>query len=197
MSARLALNTILVLAIVACLVGAVVLIVRDSRAPDGVVVSIPTRLPQTPTPLPQSELIVHVSGAVRLPGVYTLGPDDRAADALSAAGGPTDDADLDRVNLAKKLRDEEQLHIPLKRDAGIDGRPETQSNVPVTFDVLDLNSATIEELQSLPGIGITKAAAIVDYRETNGLFRVIDDLVQVNGIGEGILGSIRHLVEVR
>ena len=197
MSARLALNTVLILAIVACLVGAVVLIVRDSRSPDGVVVSIPTRLPQTPTPPPQSELIVHVSGAVRHPGVYTLGPDDRAADALRAAGGPTDDADLDSVNLAKKLRDEEQLHIPVKRVEAIDSRPVTQSNVPVTFELLDLNSATIEELESLPGIGSKKAAAIVDYRETNGPFRMIDDLVLVNGIGEGILGSIRHLVQVR
>ena len=197
MSARLALNTVLVLAIVACLVGAVVLIVRDSRSPDGVVVSIPTRLPQTPTPQPQSELIVHVSGAVRQPGVYTMGSDDRAADALRVAGGPTDDADLDRVNLAKKLRDEEQLHIPLKREEVIDSRPVTQSIAPATFDVLDLNSATIEELESLPGIGSKKAAAIVDYRETNGPFRMIDDLVLVNGIGEGILGSIRHLVQVR
>ena len=197
MSARLALNTILVLAIVACLVGAVVLIVRDSRAPDGVVVSIPTRLPQTPTPQPQSELIVHVSGAVRQPGVYTMGSDDRAADALRVAGGPTDDADLDSVNLARKLRDEEQLHIPVKREKVIDSRPVTQSNVPVTFELLDLNSATIEELESLPGIGSKKAAAIVDYRETNGPFRMIDDLVLVNGIGEGILGSIRHLVQVR
>ena len=197
MSARLALNTLLIVAIMACVAGAVVLIVRDSGSPNGVEIQLPPRSPTATSDVIPIEIQVHVTGAVSRPGVYRLQPDARAIDALNAAGGPTADANIDRVNLAVKLKDEFQLYIP--SDA-VDPAARDQPGPLPTAEAtgkLDLNTATAEELESLPGIGSGKAAAIVDYRATNGPFRRVDDLVLVSGIGEGILGSIRHLVEAR
>ena len=190
MSARLALNILLGAAIVACVAGAVALLVQDSRSPGGVVVTLPTatatgNAPGAAPALETSEsgpIAVYVSGAVRMPGVYTLDADARAADTLRAAGGPADDADLDAVNLA----------MPMSGDAS---NRETGSYGAT--GKLNINTATAEELETLPGIGARKAAAIVEHRVANGPFERVEDLVEVSGIGEGILASIRDLVVVR
>ena len=197
MNVKLVLNIVLGVAIVACIVGAGVLILRDSRPPDAVeIVLPPTPALSESRPVP-SQIVVYVSGEVMRPGVYTLDPDHRAADALSAAGGPTADADLDRINLAMRLNDEDQVHVPAvgSSDAGMD-HP-TGSSPSTASGKLNVNTATVEELESLPGIGSAKATAIVEYRHTHGPFERVEDLVEVSGIGDGILGSIRHLIEVR
>ncbi|MCY4651551.1 MAG: ComEA family DNA-binding protein, partial [Dehalococcoidia bacterium] len=128
----------------------------------------------------------------------------RADDALQAAGGPTSDAALEMVNLAKRLSDEEQIHIPGQSDRG-DFR-EAPNGIPPTSagnagassaGKLNINTATVEQFTSLPNIGPSRAAAIVDYREREGPFVSVDDLQNVGGIGEKITDSIRDLVEVR
>ena len=207
MSARLALNILLGAAIVACVAGAVALLAQDSRSPGGVVVTLPTATATGNAPgaaaLETSEpgpIAVYVSGAVRMPGVYTLDADARAADALRAAGGPADDADLDAVNLAMRLSDEQQVHFPTSGSASMPASGDASNRETGSYGAtgkLNINTATAEELETLPGIGERKAAAIVEHRGANGPFERVEDLVEVSGIGEGILASIRDLVVVR
>jgi len=141
--------------------------------------------------------MVYVSGEVVRPGVYRLESDHRVADALNEAGGPTADANLDRINLALRLNDEDQVHVPAVGSSNSETVGLTGASPSSTSGKLDLNAATVEELETLPGIGSVRAEAIVEHRTNHGPFEHIDDLVEVTGIGDGILGSIRHLIEVR
>ena len=197
MNLKLVLNIVLAAAIVACVVGAGVLIMRDARSSGGIEITLPPPTPVLAEPESIAQIQVYVSGEVVRPGVYRLDSEHRVADALNAAGGPTSDADLDRINLALRLSDEQQVHIPAigssnSATVGIAGQSRS-----ATPGKVDLNTATANELESLPGIGGVRAAAIVEHRNTHGPFERIDDLVDVTGIGDGILGSIRHLIEVR
>ncbi len=197
MNLKLVLNIVLGASIVACVVGAGVLVLRDSRSPGGIEITLPSPTPVPVESQPVAKIQVYVSGEVVRPGVYRLDSDHRVADALNAAGGPTSDADLDRINLALRLNDEDQVHIPAVGSANSPTSGQVgPSNTPVLGKV-DLNAATADDLEALPGIGSVRAAAIVEHRDTHGPFQRVDDLVEVSGIGDGILGSIRHLIEVR
>ena len=146
-----------------------------------------------PTPTPTPELKVDVSGAVASPGVYTMVEGDRLEDALAAAGGPLQHAGLSCVNLAARVVDQAKYCIPTAGEpcpvppAGASGEVEGK---------IDLNSATSEELEELPGIGPAKARAIIDYRELNGPFKSIEAVLEVKGIGPAILEGIRDRVRV-
>ena len=158
-------------------------------------VNLPPPTPVLAESQPASQVVVYVSGEVMRPGVYTLNSEHRVAEALGAAGGPTADADLDRINLAMRLNDEDQIHVPSIVGGG---SVQPAGSFPSTDSgKLNVNAATVEELESLPGIGASRAAAIVEYRKTHGPFQRVEDLVEVSGIGDGILGSIRNLIEVR
>ena len=117
MSARLGLNILLAAAIIATAAGGIVLMFRSADRSDGVVVTMPTPTTAPDVAAAGSTIKVYVSGQANLPGVYELPADSRVDDALRAAGGPTSQADLDSVNLAKRLSDEDQIHIP-SRDEG-------------------------------------------------------------------------------
>ena len=200
MTVRLILNIVLGVAIVACVVGAGALVLQDSRSPGGVEVVLTSPTPVLAESQPVARIMVYVSGEVIRPGVYELGAEHRVADALSAAGGPTADADLDSINLAMRLSDEDQIHVPsvgTGGSSGAGGIRSAGSSASASSGKLNINTATVDELESLPGIGGAKAAAIVEYRGTHGPFQRVDDLVEVSGIGDGILGSIRHLIEAR
>ncbi len=200
MNVKLVLNIVLGAAILACIAGAAVLILGNSRSPDGVVVNLPPPTPVLTESQPASQVVVYVSGEVLRPGVYALNSEHRVAEALGAAGGPTADADLDRINLAMRLNDEDQIHVPSIGGGGSTGVGSVQpegSSPSTASGKLNVNTATAEELESLPGIGASRAAAIVEYRNTHGPFQRVEDLVEVSGIGDGILGSIRDLIEVR
>ena len=136
-----------------------------------------------PSPSESDTIVVHVAGAVARPGVYTLLPGDRVADAVRRAGGPTDDAELDRVNLAAFITDGQRIHIPGPDE---DGGSST----------VNLNYAGQRELESLPGIGPALAGRIIDYRERNGPFSSIDELLGVPGIGPSTLERLRELVSL-
>ncbi len=204
MSVRLGLNILLALSIVAAVAGGGALLFRDSGSPDGVTITLdePEGAPSFDNrPATASAAIkVYISGEARHPGVYELPADARADDALQAAGGPTSAAALDLVNLAKRLSDEEHIHIP-GYSAGGAGESSPATTVseagPANSGKLDINTATLDEFTSLPNIGPSRAAAIVDYREREGPFASVDDLTNVGGIGEKITDSIRDLVEVR
>lgn len=156
---------------------------------------------------------VHVAGAVRNPGVYELGPTARVVDALRAAGGALRTADLERINLALRLVDTEQVWVPTRRSPAaaptlaprlrstrttIVPRVPGATTVPVPGDSpvatdsgrININTASASELERLPGVGPATAKAIVDHRRRNGPFAKVDDLDKVPGIGPARLAEI-------
>jgi len=138
------------------------------------------------------ELYVHVLGQVAHPGLYMLELDARVVDALAAAGGTLDDADLQSVNLARPLTDGEQLIVPAVGAAGEAGGPTT----PIGDGLIDLNNADQAALETLPRIGPALAQRIIEWRDTNGRFQSVDDLLAVPGIGEKLLAGLAELVRV-
>ena len=147
---------------------------------------------------------IHISGAVNNPGVYALGPDVRLFEALEQAGGTTADADLSDLNLVAKLRDGTRIHIPEIIASGTEA-PTThhtdyitsQLTVSGESELIDLNSATVQELMSLTGIGEVKAQDIINYRETVALFEKIEDITKVSGIGEATYARIKDRIIVQ
>lgn len=137
---------------------------------------------------PLQVLTVHVCGAVRDPGVKTLPAGSRAADALEMAGGFTEAADQSYVNLAAFVEDGQQLYFPEKGEKLREG---TEEGGPV-----DLNSADETALQTIPGIGESRAKAILKYRKEHGSFSKVEELLQVPGIGDTLYQQIQDLVTV-
>jgi competence protein ComEA len=144
-------------------------------------------------------VVVHVVGAVTTPGLVQLPAGSRVADAVSAAGGATTEADLSRVNLARLVTDGEQVVIPRPGEqvaaapasGGPAGAPSASGGAPV-----NLNTADAAALDSLPGIGPVLAERIIAFRTDNGPFTSVDDLGEVSGIGERLLDQLRPLVAV-
>lgn len=138
-------------------------------------------------------IVVHVAGAVRHPGVYRVRDGTRVADAIRKAGGATQKANLNALNLAAKLADGRQVlvpaSVPAAEGAGADTPAIAGAGLPI-----NLNSATVEELDTLDGIGPTTAQKIVDYREEHGGFTSVDELDQVDGIGPTRLEALRDQV---
>lgn len=143
-----------------------------------------------------STIVVHVAGAVARPGLVELTPPARVADAVEAAGGATADGDLDRLNLATLLRDEDRVVVPEQgqpipelAEGAAEGSADTSGPV-------DLNRASAEQLELLPGIGPATAAAIIAHRAENGPFQSVTALDNVSGIGPAKLALLRDLVLV-
>lgn len=146
-------------------------------------------------------LYVHVTGAVNKPGICTVAEGSRVADAIEAAGGARDDASLESLNLARSLVDGEQIRVPTFDEAASPGSStgdvaNSESSAINADGRININTATSQELQSLSGIGQSKAEKIIAYRDSHGAFESIDDLVNVNGIGEKTLDSIRDSIRV-
>lgn len=142
-----------------------------------------------------SLLRVHVAGAVLRPDVYHLPAGSIVRDAVQAAGGATEDADLARINLALELHDQQQVHVPRAGEEGT--LPAARADQAVFPSArLNINTATVEELDQLPGIGPGLAQRIVDWREANGPFASIADIKQVAGIGEAIFERIKDRIVV-
>jgi len=135
-----------------------------------------------------AKVVVDVAGAVRLPGLHTLSRGARVADAVAAAGGATGKADLTLLNLAAPLADGEQVVVPARGAAAAAGGGAS------TTAPLDLNTATAEQLDALPGIGPATAQKIIDYRQAHGPFRSIDELDAVPGIGPARIDQLKGLV---
>ena len=141
-------------------------------------------------------LVVHAAGAVNAPGLYRLPAGSRVDDLITAAGGLAGDADRDRINLAAPLADGERVYIPRAGEVVPPAEGPAPASGSESSGPIDLNTATVEQLDSLPGIGPSIAKAIVDERERNGRFRSVDDLERVRGIGPSKLDQIRDLVKV-
>jgi competence protein ComEA len=145
-------------------------------------------------------LIVHVAGAVATPGVYELAAGARVIDGLRAAGGATGEADLSTVNLARPLADGERVYIPRRGEtppqAAAGGSDSSGGSGGSSDGKVNLNSATADQLEGLPGIGEVLAKRIVDYRTQHGPYRSVRDLLKVEGIGEKKFESIKDHVTV-
>jgi competence protein ComEA len=140
-------------------------------------------------------LTVHVAGAVRDPGVYKLPADARVDDAVARAGGATRRADLGGLNLAAKLEDGRQVLVPERIQAGGGTASGVASSPdPAEGQPLNLNTATLEQLDTLSGIGPTTAQKILDFREEKGGFGSVEELGEIPGIGEKRLASLREEV---
>jgi competence protein ComEA len=154
----------------------------------------PTTAGPPPTSSPAAAT-VHVAGAVVAPGVYVLPGGARVHAAIAAAGGATAEGDPGALNLAAPVADGERIYVPaVGETVPVPIGPPSGSTVP--SGPIDLNRATLAELDSLPGIGPATAQAIIDHREGNGPFASVDDLEAVRGIGPAKLEAIRELVRV-
>lgn len=141
------------------------------------------------------EVVVHVAGAVSAPGVYTLPADSRVDDAVRAAGA-TADADLSQLNLAQKLADGQKIIVPAAGETPAPVDNAAPSDSSQSGALININTATQEELETLPSIGEVRAQAIIAYREEHGGFRTTDELMEVSGIGEKIFADIAPHITV-
>ena len=150
--------------------------------------------PASASPSPEVVVLVDVAGWVRRPGVYEFTEGARVIDAIDAAGGARSGALLEALNLAAPLTDGTQILVPREGQEGVAPAPVTGG--AVAGGLVNVNSAIATELEELPGIGEVIAQRIIDYRTENGPFATVDELIDVSGIGDAILESIRELVTV-
>lgn len=157
------------------------------------------------------EIVVHIAGEVKQPGIVKIKDGSRIADIIEKAGGLTDQANLNNINLAYIVEDGQKITIPSKQEeikehisnqggeGIIQGNPEmnTSQNTTIKNLKININKATKEELQSLSGIGESTAQKIIDYRKENGEFKQIEDLKNVSGIGEAKYNAIKDNIKVK
>ena len=188
---RLGIGAVVVVVIAALAITVGIGIVRGAMAPvDQVVIDATPTAAATGT----AGLYVHVSGAVRAPGLYLLPAGARVVDAIAAAGGFADDADRDGVNLARPVDDGEQLPVPRVGEAP--PAVGSTTGAGASNGRVDLNSADAALLETLPRIGPALAERIIAWRDDNGPFTSVEDLLAVPGIGDKMLESLRDLVVV-
>ena len=162
----------------------------------------------------EEKIIIHVTGAVKTPGIVKLDDGSRIEDAIEAAGGLTEDADISNVNLAYVLDDGTKIKIPSLSDEDINNEEDiitdesgegiieeidstSSSNSQNSTSNININKATEAELDTLPGIGPSLASKIIEYREQNGKFSSIEDIKNVSGIGDSKFEEIKDLISVK
>lgn len=148
---------------------------------------------------PRLFYVVYVCGAVNNPGVYEMPENSRLFDAINKAGGYSEQAATEYLNLAKLIEDEEMVYVPTSEelaDGGINSikSGDSRSLTETSNNLVDINKATKEDLMSLPGIGESKANLIISYREENGKFASIEDIMKIQGIKEGLFGKIKDKI---
>ena len=164
----------------------------STPAPRPTVVPVPTATP--------ANIVAQVSGAVNAPGLVYLSAGARVDDAVKAAGGATNEADLSRLNLARRVSDGELIVVPRLGDptaAPAGTARERSTATPTILAQVNINTASLGELDRLPGIGPAIAQRIIDYRNANGPFQRIEDIIKVRGIGQAEFDAIQHLIVVR
>ncbi len=151
---------------------------------------VPAGAPPAGEPTPAGSVVVDVAGKVRRPGVATLPAGSRVVDAIRRAGGARSGVDLTSLNLARVLVDGEQILVGVAAAPGVAASASSQPGGPADGALVNLNAATLEELDSLPGVGPVTAQKILDWRTAHGAFTSIDELLEVDGIGEKTLADM-------
>jgi competence protein ComEA len=185
-------RAVLFLGLIALALVALILFQSLRPRPEAIILSTSTPPPTpeaTPTPRP---LRVYVSGAVHQPDVYPLLPESIVKDAILAAGGATDDADLDRINLALPVADGQHVYVPSLGEEDPPVQP--PSNQRAGDGKVNINTADVAALDLLPGIGPALAQRIIDYRQEHGPFARLEDIMEVSGIGPGTFEKLRDLI---
>lgn len=177
--------------IAVALVVLLVLLIRHFGGGGAAAPAVTPLRPSATKPAAAKLLVVDVAGAVRRPGLYSLPTGSRIDDAIAAAGGATHKAQLDAVNLAAPVADGEQIVVPRHGPAGAAAASSAGSSPSAP---LDLNTATLEQLEALPGIGPVTAQKILDYRQQHGAFHSVDELQGVPGIGPSHIAQLKGLV---
>ena len=151
-------------------------------------------------PLKDKNIVVEIKGEVKKPDVYTLEDESIVKDVIDLAGGVTKEADLSNINRAKKLQNHELIYIRNKNEINNNIEDNTDVNnieaTTNTSNMVNINSATLEELKTLNGVGDAKANGIIEYREKNGGFTSIDQIKEVDGIGEKMFEKIKDKIEL-
>ena len=146
------------------------------------------------------KIIIDIKGEVNKPGTYEMSDNERIMDAIKISGGITDKADTSSINLSEKLKDEMLIIIPSLEEKKDIVEETKKSNTITTKEIKDskisINTASISELMKINGIGQAKAQAIVDYRNTNGLFKDIKDITKVSGIGNSTFEKIKEYIKI-
>lgn len=142
----------------------------------------------------ETVIFVDIKGAVKNPGVYQMKVGDRVKDALEAAGGLTAEADSQKVNLAKRLEDQMVIVVPKVGEEAEEIPAGETRNEATKEGKVNINTATVEELKTLKGVGEKKAEAIIEYRKKNGSFKTKEDLMKVRGIGKKLFESFEERI---
>ncbi len=199
----------IILLLILIIIGAGIVLNRNINREDNIIVNSASNTSEN-NPAIQIEtpsVIIHIAGAVKNPGVYQLKSTDRIVDAVKIAGGETEEANLDVINLAALLKDGQKIIVPYKTysETGEEIMPNTfnhtasvySSSPASTSAKININTANANLLQTLPGIGPVLSERIIDYRNQNGLFGVIDEIKDVSGIGEKKYEGIKDLICVQ
>lgn len=187
-------NFVIIAAAIIAAAGGIVLFLREDDTGEPIRI-IPPSTVSSDASRPQSEAKAYVTGAVRRPGLYTVGDGDRLADLIDLAGGATEDADLRAINMAVRVRDQDHWTVPSVAESGT--APSNTDHVRSPSGKVDINTADAKLLETLPGIGEVRARAIIHHRERHGPFKRVEDIIAVSGIGPANLESLRDLVETR
>ena len=142
----------------------------------------------------ETVIFVDIKGAVKNPGVYQMKSGDRVKDALDAAGGLTDEADSQKVNLAQRVEDQMVIVVPKVGEEATEIPAGAMSKEASKEGKVNINTATVEELKTLKGVGEKKAEAIIEYRKKNGSFQTKEDLMKVRGIGKKLFDSFQERI---
>ncbi|WP_210366905.1 helix-hairpin-helix domain-containing protein [Bacillus sp. REN3] len=141
-------------------------------------------------------MMADIKGAVVHPGVYEIADGSRIIDLIEIAGGLSKEADTSTINFAMHVNDEMSVYIPRKGEEAVNPIDSQAAPQPGKKQTVNLNRASANELETLPGIGPSKAAAIIEYRETNGNFKTVDDLKSISGIGDKTFEKLKDSISV-
>jgi len=152
-------------------------------------------------PIKDKNIVVEIKGEVNKPNVYTLNENAIIKELIEAAGGVTENADLNNINRAKKLQNHDLIYIANKNDTkkevkGANSETNTGKSQGTTNNIVNINTATLEELKTLNGVGDSKAKSIIEFREQSGGFKSKEDIKNVNGIGEKMFERIKEQIEI-
>ena len=198
----------IIILLIVIIIGGGIILYKNMNSEANFTINRASNIPED-NPVMQIEIpsvIVHITGAVKNPGVYQLSSTDRIVDAVKIAGGETEEANLDLINLAALLKDGQKIIVPYKiyNETGEEINKNTFSNMENGYSSsvsnstkVNINIADTNILKTLPGIGPVLSERIIEYRNQNGLFGVIDDVKNVSGIAEKKYEGIKDLICVQ